>query len=254
MTAPVVLLTQPRGGPTVHAAARDSWWQAHRLGDPSVGVLRYSPSQATGQQTHNDCWATMLNERAAHGLTHFAMIHADIGAEPLWLDTLLAEMERVGADVISSIVALKDERGLSSTAIDFPENIWGPRRISMTEAHEKYPVTWTDPNLVLNTGLWVAKVVDADGRPAAWCEHVAFQIHHRIILHLENGQYSQQMISEDWDFSRQMRSLGVTLFATRAVEIEHERPEWHNRAPWGTWKTDTACAEVAKRQWEATAQ
>ena len=63
----------------------------------------------------NRLWVQALNERTDHGWTHFAMHHADVQAPAGWVDTLADEMARVGADVISAVVPIKDYRGLTST-------------------------------------------------------------------------------------------------------------------------------------------
>src|SRR5271169_2349317 len=65
----------------------------------------------------NRLWCAALNQREKLGLTHFAMHHADVAAPSGWLDTLVDEMHRVGADVLSCVIALKDARGLTSTAL-----------------------------------------------------------------------------------------------------------------------------------------
>src|ERR1051326_665786 len=61
----------------------------------------------------NSLWCHSLNMRAACGLadggiTHFAMHHSDIQAQPEWLDILMDEMEHTSADIISTIVPIKD--------------------------------------------------------------------------------------------------------------------------------------------------
>jgi hypothetical protein len=69
----------------------------------------------------NRLWCRALNERHDKGLTHFAMHHADIQAPAGWIDTLLAQQERVGADVLSVVVPIKDGRGLTSTGVRDPQ-------------------------------------------------------------------------------------------------------------------------------------
>src|SRR6266404_8904723 len=63
----------------------------------------------------NRLWCDALNSRGEQGWTHFAMLHSDVEAEPGWLDTLIAEQQRVQADMVSAVIAIKDGRGLTST-------------------------------------------------------------------------------------------------------------------------------------------
>ena len=74
----------------------------------------------------NSLWGSALNQRRDKGLTHFAMHHADVGAEPGWIDILLEEMAKVGADVIATVIPIKDNRGLTSTGIQDPEHAADP--------------------------------------------------------------------------------------------------------------------------------
>src|ERR1700724_2919706 len=78
-------------------------------------------AHATRKHTWHDCpmqfgdiehnfnmmWCCALNDRKANGYTHFAMVHSDIGTGPFWLDTLIEEMDRVDADVMTAVNAIK---------------------------------------------------------------------------------------------------------------------------------------------------
>lgn len=168
----------------------------------------------------NALWAHMLNLRKHDGLTHFVMLHADVKpATREWLSLLLDEMKRVEADVISAIVPIKDERGLTSTAWD--TDFWRPRRLTLTEA-AVMPTTWSAPDVLLNTGLMV---VDVRGD---WVNKIHFHIEDRIVL--TDGAYHHDCAPEDWNFSRDARNAGARLYATRIVPVEHYGT--------GCWKSD----------------
>jgi hypothetical protein len=92
------------------------------------------------------------------------------------------------------------------------------------------PETWTEPGLLLNTGLWVCKRGD-------WCEQVYFRQQDRVRRGAQ-GAFEVHTISEDWDFSRQVRQHGAKIYATRKVNLYHERQEYHTFYAWGKWKTD----------------
>jgi hypothetical protein len=80
----------------------------------------------------NLLWCAALNQRQDKGLTHFAMHHADIQAEVGWLDQLIDEMAAVQADVLSVVVPIKDEKGLTSTGLQDPKTC-KIRRLTMRE-------------------------------------------------------------------------------------------------------------------------
>jgi hypothetical protein len=46
-------------------------------------------------------WAMALNHADAGEATHFAMHHDDVGTGPDWLGVLLAELDRLDADLVS---------------------------------------------------------------------------------------------------------------------------------------------------------
>lgn len=184
--------------------------------------------------TFNLLWAGFLNMRRERPIRYVAMIHDDIRPADGWLDTLVGELERTDADMVSAVVPIKDHRGLTSTGVDDTGDEWNPRRLSMTEAF-MLPETFGDADLgfpvLLNTGLWVARF----DRP--WVERVCFRQCDKI-ERMPDGSFVPQTRPEDWDFSRQLRSLGCKIVATRKVKLTHERSEWHNAAPWGKWQSD----------------
>src|SRR5689334_17640784 len=55
----------------------------------------------------------------------FAMLHDDIEPPPFWVDILIDEAERYGADVVSAVVPIKDDSGATSTAIAKPDSDYG---------------------------------------------------------------------------------------------------------------------------------
>lgn len=178
----------------------------------------------------NVLWAGCLNERAAKKYKYFAMIHDDICPQRGWLDTLIGELEANDADMISAIVPIKEPTGITSTAIDDTGDEWSPRRLTLKELW-KMPETFTHSGILLNSGMWVCRF-DRD-----WCEKVYFQQRDQIVT-IPTGEFAVRTRSEDWEFSRTLREMGCKLFATRKVQLEHERAEWHTRHPWGTWDHD----------------
>ncbi len=196
----------------------------------------------------NALWATALGR---DDITHFAMLHSDIKPERHWIDVLLAELQRTGADLVSAVAPIKDERGLTSTGIGHPDTCWSPlRRFTMREVMG-FPPTFDAadagyPNhaLLINTGCWLA-----DLRNTKWLQtdnngdlEVYFTIRDRI-----NRDKDRKLRcftnSEDWFFSARMFENGLKAMATRKVQLGHFGDfAWPNYAPWGKWDHDNETA------------
>ena len=247
--SPIVMLAQPRGA-TVTPEARDSFNAASlREHKGGIAIARYSQNKGTACMNHNDCWAVMLNNRADAKLTHFAMIHGDVIAPAGWLDTLLAEMKAAGADILGAVIPLKDTRGLTSIGIENPRERFGTKRLSMAEVFAR-PKTFTDPAILLNTGLWLAKVADDKGHPAEWCSKAWFSNDDDIVFRADvgpAGTWVPRFRSEDWNFFERARDAGAKCYATRVVELVHEYPIYHTRSVWGTWAEDRDCMEAVEK-------
>jgi hypothetical protein len=178
----------------------------------------------------NLLWTQALAARQLDGTTHFAMLHDDVLPAAGWLDVLLHELEWLEADIVSAVVPIKDHQGLTSTALETGD-VWNPRRLTMKEIFDRQE-TFTHDGILLNTGCWVCDL----RKP--WCDKVWFKQQDRVVKK-DDGTYSAETISEDWDFSRQVRALGgIRLYATRKVQLDHDRSEFTNRYVWGTCETD----------------
>lgn len=165
----------------------------------------------------NSLWCTALNRRS-DGITHFAMLHADIDPQADWIDVLIAEMDRYDADVVSAVVPLKGNQGVTSTAIDTDQ--WRPRRLTIRETNglpETFgavDVTWADGRkLLVNTGCWVCKFT------SPWIERICFEMRDRIIR--EGDKFVPQFFPEDWHFSRQCHKEDLNVMATTKVKLTH---------------------------------
>lgn len=189
----------------------------------------------------NSLWCEALNSREELALTHFCMNHDDVIPEDGWLSKLYYEMKKADADIISCVIAIKDPRGLSSTAIVDPVTKV-MRRLTIHECL-KLPTTFTpadmglpDHHLLINTGLWMCDF----SKP--WVEDVVFQQRDRNIC--KDGKWKTQPFSEDWIFSKWACERGLKVAATNAIQIKHQGiMEYPNFADWGSWKTDQAKEE-----------
>jgi len=233
-----VLLAMPRYSGKVWMPAAQAFFNPSNAGSP-LDVrhcdIRYpraiSPNSSIATACFNACWAMARNEWEAGRIDAFAMIHDDVGAQMQWLDILHREREKCGADIISTAVPIKDARGLTSTAIDDLDEKWRVRRIT-TKQLRKLPLTFTDsdvPGLLLNTGLWLAKL-------GPWMNEVCFHVPNAI--ERINGRWKALHFPEDFNFSRDCRKLGLKLAATKAVRVDHFGEHgWSNQEAWG-WEKD----------------
>lgn len=185
-------------------------------------------------------WETCLNNRNL-GFTHFAMHHSDIQSPVNWLDMLYEEMERVGADLISVVSPIKDDRGLTSSGLRRSD--CSIRRFTMKEIM-RLPETFTQSDLLglapigetgqlmVNTGLWLCRL-------GPWVDKFpGFAMLTAIDTELD-GKKKSKMLPEDWNFSRWLAENNIRVFLTRKVSIDHwGRKAFNNREAWGTWETD----------------
>jgi GT2 family glycosyltransferase len=187
----------------------------------------------------NLLYAHALNERR-NGTSHFCLLHDDIVPEPLWLDKMMSLMEREHADVLSVVIPLKDDKGLTSTALDMAvgdeDPHWRVKRLTLNEIYHDYAATFTHEKLLVNTGLMLVDL----RKP--WVENVWFAFEDRIIPDPKTPGYFKAVgVSEDWFFSRRARELGAKLYATREISVVHTgAAEYSNASPWGSLREDAA--------------
>ena len=164
------------------------------------------------------------------------MHHSDIEAPVGWLDTLLEELDRHRADVISAVVAIKDYRGLTSTGYREPD--LGPiTRLTVKEVN-RLPETNSIEDLdkpgrvlMVNTGLWVCRFT------VRWVENACFNVCDAI-SHVD-GVFSPKALPEDWNFSGFCALQGLKVVATRKVKaVHHGNCGYPNNGTWGEWDTD----------------
>lgn len=238
-----VILGMPGYGKQTASAGR-GFWRACR--DMST-VCNYYQNGSLLAANFNALWCLALNMSHRGDLvTHFAMLHDDIGPEDWWLDSLIDEMESKQLDVLGVAVPIKDNRGLTSMALHDDRDDWMPlARLSMYDLYE-LPETFTSKDLghplLLNTGCWVVKW------DQEWCRTVHFEIHDRIVFNRAQNRYQAQTIPEDWHFSRQLHEIGqgpthgiqpLRIGATRKIALKHEgEMEFLNTFAWGVQTFD----------------
>jgi hypothetical protein len=185
----------------------------------------------------NKCLCACLNLGT---YDYFCLLHGDVIPAPQgeWLSILVDELEAHRFDAIHAPCAIKDGRGLTSTAIAFSANPWErKRRITTRELHQ-LPETFdvADVRRVLepraytllpNTGclLFSAK--------AEWiCRFPGFEIRDRITW--EGNHYAASVVPEDWHFGYWMAEMDLKVGGTRKVTPRHVgKIPFMTEVPWG---------------------
>lgn len=256
--SPVFIAAPSGNGQRDDENARCLFATASRL-RPVIPVPRHC-----GALTHNFnlLLCDALNAREAEGIRWMAMIHADIQAAPFWLDTLIAEAEAHDADLMSAVVAIKDHRGLTTTAIGDPANPWTPFcRLTLTQIlDDEFPETFdidaarraladlpgdlrmdvpANATLDVNVGCMVYRI----DRP--WATKIHFEVRNRIVE--KDGQFEAEFQSDDWLFAKAVAAAGGRVFATRKVKTIHRGGgNYGNDTKWG-YPVDKDCLRVRAR-------
>jgi hypothetical protein len=214
----------------------------------------YRRGEAYVDRNFSTCWAAALNSRhddfrAEDGSRVprgdwdvFSMVHVDVAPHlKHWLNQLLAEYDRSGADLLSVVLPIKTHHGMTSTCLmDTQGRV---RRVTMEELYELPPTFDSavagkllgDPEarLMVSTGMWVCRF------DQAWVEELWFETKCRIIRD-DGGTFVVRSFPEDWHFSLLMHALGLKVMATRVIGCEHMGiANYTNARPWGTQKHDT---------------
>lgn len=227
---PGVFLALPSYSQEVHrGSARGAYCRATKR-------CRTVPAEVTGSLlafVFNHAWGAALMSHARGEVTYFAMLHSDITPEPFWLDTLIDELERLQADVVSVVIPIKgdprDPDPLTSTGIDDPSNRWKPKKRFTINQVSTFPSTFNSadcgyPNdaLLVNTGLWVCDLRKPWTRATnkSGAAKFYFTINDRVEIE-RDGTVSVRVEPEDWYMSRRLHSLGCKVYATTKVKADH---------------------------------
>jgi hypothetical protein len=202
-------------------------WNANALAclyRSNVDTLEVQGSLLTS--TFNRCWVEALNMREQGKITHFLMLHADVVPHDFdWARALWEEFAKHQCKVLSVAIPIKSDVGITSTGWE-TDDLWRPRRLTVQELLDR-PVTWTHGRLLVNTGMMLVDFREA------WVEKVCFTVRDRI--HKPNGKWVCEVESEDWNFSRQLRALGIAPWVTRRVGVTHMGiAGWRNDLRWGS--------------------
>jgi hypothetical protein len=171
-----------------------------------------------------------------------AILHSDVDPEPNWIDALIHIAESHLADFVSAVVPIKDDRGVTSTAIAGTSNTGCFARLTQSQVrHPSFPDTFGImeaaealcqlPNelrvvncprifLLANTGCMIYRI-------AHWRPGVKFSNEDDIAV--VGGRVEAVWQSEDWFFSRSIAERGGKVLATKSLRVRH----------WGTMAFDS---------------
>ena len=162
----------------------------------------------------------LMIEAANNDHDWFVMVHGDVVPTSRgWVTTLIDMCERKKWRAISVPLAIKDDRGLTSTSV--LRNL-KTEKLSRTEL-EALPKTFGNAYskenlggpLLINTGLMA---VDLRGFDLSLCH---FHIIDKIIK-MSDGKWGVANLPEDWNFSCMMNDTGNEYGITREVEAFHK--------------------------------
>ncbi len=196
-------------------------------------------------KTFNDLVCMAMNERAEYGWRYFVMHHSDIEAEIGWLDKLMDEYRRVGADVLSAVMPIKDARGVTSTGrrdkdgritrVTMDE-LWGGRPLPDTFCIDDLSDAEGD-HLLINTGLMVFDLEAPWVEP--WLLAEGFCSTDKVFKDPVTGKLSASSFTEDWSFSEYCHTHGLKCMATKVIKCTHHGAAgYDNFRSWGDWKHD----------------
>ncbi len=244
----------------------------HSTTDPRFGIHVTDQSSSLLAYGFNMKFADCIS--SPQPFDYFCLLHSDIyphmeKTDGNWVATLIDELEAGGYDAIHAVTAIKDPRGLTSTAIGRIDDEWAKvRRITIDEEIE-LPETW-DVELLRkhlprfeegplkghrlcllpNTGVLMLKI-------GPWVDHFnGFTIKDRLIKYFPATKmvipndvacnasrseycYRAQVVPEDWGFGRWCAQNGLRVGCTRKVRTDHYgRTAFPNHQKWGMQKID----------------
>ncbi len=178
----------------------------------------YMRSSSILIENFNQIWCAMMNTK---GMQYFIMLHADVFSAPGWADMLIEQLELNNLDVLSVVIPLKEDTGITSTGVLSPD-MQNIHRFTLEEL-KKYPSVFTEEHtkadhpgtLLVNTGMWIARVGD-------WMkEFDGFKTFSEVKLNPETEKYEERCSPEDWDFSVFLKEKGIKYGATTLVKVGH---------------------------------
>lgn len=230
-----VLIGMPWDGKSVHLAAAKAFFHPCRK-DSAIEFRLMDHGGCAVLMNHNAILSKAIDLYEAGEIDALAILHGDIGANTGWLDDLYAPMLEKGLDLIAASVPIKDDRGLTSTAVDDMEDDYAPRRLTQRQVAE-LPEVFTDSDIggpiLLNTGMMLLKF-------GPWVLTDPAPIHFEFVncIKKKDGVRFPWFKPDDWQLSRMCRKLGLKLACTKSIPLHHFGDKvYKSTETWG-WKED----------------
>lgn len=246
---PHFYVAQPLHNAAIDPASRDAVWK----GTTRKVVLPRASSNSLLANNFNRHWVEALKKFKEGVVTHFVMLHGDVIPEDGWMDVMHAEMVEHDLDILSAVVPIKSEKGVTSTAIGYPDRPWGVwKRLTMREVYalpETFGAEHTEQPgwpLLVNTGCMMIRL--SPEWPFYYTEseglEFRFEIRDWIIPKPPDTPDGEVKLEccvqpEDWGFSRKAWRRGLRVMATRKVALSHiGASSYPNTSAWGTVATE----------------
>ncbi len=244
----VIYIGMPSGGHLSLEAARGLFTSTART---EYEIMPVAFSYSALASCFNHLWSRAI-AASPEKVTHFAMLHSDVGPECGWLDTLMDELEAKKLDMVSAVIPIKSQDGLTSTAVGEIKDPWKQKRLTMREVSE-LPPTFTDDDLVewkkkhkredskllLNTGCWLADLKNDTWRQMSDEGELRFFFRTLDRIRVTDDNLEVDFAPEDWLFSRECQAAGLKIGATSKVKLKHfGAMGWDNQGVWGNLEED----------------
>lgn len=231
---------------------------------------------------------TDLPDDKKYNLKWFAMCHADIVPEEMWVDKLIKIADERGLDMLSAVVPIKDTKGISSTAIEVEGIDHFPfMRISQAQIWDKnFPVTFTKEEVVNaltgnvnqepdlrhddfpNMPLAIGKHLQTPSLAQYPLDDINLLLNtgcmiirldkdfaDRVVFHILNGINKTPegkrvtfFYPEDWYVSRLIAKEGGRIAGTKAIQVKHYGVAEYNN--YETWgePIDRHCPDAKRHE------
>lgn len=247
-----VLCIQPHNGIIVPAALEAGVMHHGMERFPELEFVYYRPP---ANALHCNGFNIGVCEARNRDCTYFAMLHADLVPDHGWLAQLISDLEEFELDIIHAPAAIKDSRGLTSTALGFNMQDWWQHKRKMTlremgQLPEVFALEDVQRQLapdavalLPNTGCLVMRCND-------WFKNwQGFGTWDRV-RECQDGMVRTDVIPEDWLMGFEATEAGLKIGVSRRVCTRHYGTSVYNSGElWGD-ETDLDYIKRCKREAE----
>lgn len=198
------------------------------------------------------------------GFDYIFYIHSDIGVHSRnglsWVDNIILRMQQSGAAVISTVVPIKNDLGVTSTAIQLSKispyplkrltvkQLGSIKQTPLIDRETVCRVMDLNPSdvgaLLVNTGVMCMNLKEFD-----WTKWSGFNIFDKIVWNTKK-KAKGFTIPEDWHLSIWLHSMGWPYYVSKELKVIHGGyNEYFNYGNWGEGEDLTVVSETME-EWE----